>query len=145
MVELHERVNLLINNAGVALGGSVEQLSIDNIAWLFGIDFWGVVYGVKYFLPILLKQAEAHIVDLSSVFGLFAPPGQSAYAASKFAVRGFSDSLRQELATSSVVEANKARILIGRGAFLSDRIMRLAPVRGPALLQRMSIRMVGMR
>lgn len=102
VIEQHKQVSLLINNAGVALGGSVEQLSLDNIAWLFNINFWGTVYGVKYFLPVLQEQPESHIVNLSSVFGLFAPPGQSAYAASKFAVRGFSEALRQELATSTV-------------------------------------------
>jgi NAD(P)-dependent dehydrogenase (short-subunit alcohol dehydrogenase family) len=98
----HGRANLIINNAGVGMAGTAEELSIDDIEWLMGINFWGVVYGVKYFLPILREQPVAHIVNVSSVFGLVAPVGHSAYAASKFAVRGFTESLRHELAGSNV-------------------------------------------
>ncbi|QQS47965.1 MAG: SDR family NAD(P)-dependent oxidoreductase [Acidobacteriota bacterium] len=94
--------NLLINNAGVALAGTAEEISLDDIEWLMGINFWGVVYGVKYFLPELKRQNRAHIVNISSVFGLIAPPGQIAYVASKFAVRGFTETLRHELAGSNV-------------------------------------------
>ena len=93
----HGRVTLLINNAGVALFGTFEEMSLDDLRWLMGVNFWGVVYGVKYFLPILKKQPRAHIVNLSSVFGLVAPAGQSAYSTSKFAVRGFTEALRHEL------------------------------------------------
>jgi NAD(P)-dependent dehydrogenase (short-subunit alcohol dehydrogenase family) len=98
----HGRVTLLINNAGVALHGTFEELSLDDLRWLMGINFWGVVYGVTYFLPILKQQPRAHIVNLSSVFGMIAPPGQSAYAASKFAVRGFTEAVRHELGGTSV-------------------------------------------
>jgi len=98
----HSRVTLLINNAGVALVGTFEEISLDDLRWLMNINFWGVVYGVTYFLPILKQQPRAHIVNLSSVFGLVGPAGQSAYAASKFAVRGFSEVLRHELAGTSV-------------------------------------------
>jgi NAD(P)-dependent dehydrogenase (short-subunit alcohol dehydrogenase family) len=98
----HGRVELLVSNAGVALFGTVAELSLEDIAWLIGINFWGVVYGVKLFLPVLQQQPEAHIVNLSSVFGMIAPPGQAPYCASKFAVRGFSEALRHELAGSSV-------------------------------------------
>jgi short-subunit dehydrogenase len=98
----HGRVTLLINNAGVALIGTFEELSLDDLRWLMGINFWGVVYGVKYFLPVLRRQPRAHIVNLSSVFGIIAPVGQSAYSASKFAVRGFTESLRHELEGTSV-------------------------------------------
>jgi NAD(P)-dependent dehydrogenase (short-subunit alcohol dehydrogenase family) len=98
----HGRVTLLINNAGVALLGTFEEISLDDFRWLMDVNFWGVVYGVKYFLPILKRQPRAHIVNLSSVFGIVAPVGQSAYAASKFAVRGFTEALRHELAGSSV-------------------------------------------
>jgi short-subunit dehydrogenase len=96
------RVTLLINNAGVALVGTFEEISLDDLRWLMNINFWGVVYGVNYFLPILKQQPRAHIVNLSSVFGLIGPIGQSAYSASKFAVRGFSEVLRHELAGTSV-------------------------------------------
>jgi short-subunit dehydrogenase len=98
----HGRVTLLINNAGVALIGTFEEISLDDLRWLVGVNFWGVVYGVRYFLPILKQQPRAHIVNLSSVFGIIAPVGQSAYSASKFAVRGFTESLRHELEGTSV-------------------------------------------
>jgi len=98
----HRRVTLLINNAGVALIGAFEEVSLDDLRWLMGINFWGVVYGVTYFLPILKQQPRAHIVNLSSVFGIIGPVGQSAYAASKFAVRGFTEVLRHELEGTSV-------------------------------------------
>jgi NAD(P)-dependent dehydrogenase (short-subunit alcohol dehydrogenase family) len=97
------RASLLINNAGVALMGRFDEVSLEDMRWLIEINFWGVVYGCKFFLPLLERQPDAHIVNLSSVFGLIGPPGQTAYAASKFAVRGFSESLREELrATSSI-------------------------------------------
>jgi short-subunit dehydrogenase len=98
----HGRVTLLINNAGVALHGTFEEISLDDQRWLMGINFWGTVYGVTYFLPILKQQPRAHIVNLSSVFGIVAPAGQTAYAASKFAVRGFTEALRHELEGSTV-------------------------------------------
>ncbi len=98
----HRRVTLLINNAGVALHGTFEEISLDDLRWLMGINFWGTVYGVRYFLPILKKQTRAHIVNISSVFGLVAPAGQSAYSASKFAVRGFTEALRHELENTPV-------------------------------------------
>jgi short-subunit dehydrogenase len=98
----HGRVTLLINNAGVALHGTFEELSLDDLRWLMGINFWGVVYGVTYFLPILKKQPRAHIVNLSSVFGMIALAGQSAYSASKFAVRGFTEAVRHELEGTTV-------------------------------------------
>ncbi|OLB20877.1 MAG: acetoin dehydrogenase [Acidobacteria bacterium 13_2_20CM_2_57_6] len=93
----HGRVTLLINNAGVALEGTFEEISLDDFRWLMNINFWGTVYGVKYFLPLLKREQRAHIVNLSSVFGLIAPPGQPAYSTSKFAVRGFTECLRHEL------------------------------------------------
>jgi short-subunit dehydrogenase len=98
----HGGVDLLVNNAGVALNGNFEQLSAANFEWLMGINFWGVVRMTRAFLPALRLSSDAHIVNLSSVFGLIAPPGQTAYCASKFAVRGFSDALRNELAGSAV-------------------------------------------
>jgi short-subunit dehydrogenase len=102
VVAEHGGVGLLVNNAGVGLIGTVEQVSLDEIAWLLGINFWGVVHGVKLFLPVLRQQPEAHIVNVSSIFGMVAPAGQAAYAASKFAVRGFTEALRYELADTAV-------------------------------------------
>ena len=98
----HGRLTLLINNAGVALHGDFEEISLDDLRWLMDINFWGAVYGVKYFLPMLKREPRAHIVNLSSVFGLIAPAGQAAYSASKFAVRGFTEALRHELAPTNV-------------------------------------------
>ncbi|HEV1994286.1 MAG TPA: SDR family oxidoreductase [Candidatus Acidoferrum sp.] len=98
----HGRVTLLINNAGVSLHGDFEEISLDDFRWLMNINFWGTVYGVKYFLPALKHEKRAHIVNLSSVFGIIAPAGQCAYAASKFAVRGFTEALRHELEGSNV-------------------------------------------
>ncbi|HEY0735661.1 MAG TPA: SDR family NAD(P)-dependent oxidoreductase [Herpetosiphonaceae bacterium] len=98
----HPSVDVLINNAGVAIGGSFEQASEADFEWLFGINFWGVVRMTRAFLPLLKASDDARLVNLSSVFGLIAPPGQTAYAASKFAVRGFSEALRHELQGSRV-------------------------------------------
>ncbi|MDV2860681.1 SDR family NAD(P)-dependent oxidoreductase [Psychrobacter sp. CAM01] len=113
----HGKVNFIFNNAGVALYSTVEGSSISELEWVMDINFWGVVYGTKAFLPLIknsVKAAETnnsnhtnknarqfsehgHIVNISSLFGLTAQPSQSAYNASKFAVRGFTESLRQEL------------------------------------------------
>jgi butyryl-CoA dehydrogenase len=102
VVAEHGRVNLVINNAGVALGGTISELSYEDFEWLFGINFWGVVHGTKAFLPHLRAAGEGHIVNLSSVFGLIAVPGQGPYNAAKFAVRGFTECLRQELELEGV-------------------------------------------
>lgn len=102
VIENHGRVTHLVNNAGVGLIGTFDQLSIEDFEWLMGINFWGVVYGCKVFLPLLIDQDEAHIVNISSVFGIIAPEEQSAYCASKFAVRGLTESLRHELAGTNV-------------------------------------------
>jgi NAD(P)-dependent dehydrogenase (short-subunit alcohol dehydrogenase family) len=96
------RVSLLLNNAGVALYGVFEELSLEDFEWLFRINFWGVIHCCKFFLPLLHQQKEARIVNISSVFGLIAPPGQTAYGSSKYAIRGFSESLREELRGSGV-------------------------------------------
>jgi butyryl-CoA dehydrogenase len=93
----HGRVNLVVNNAGVALVADVEDMSYDDLEWLMNIDFWGVVHGTKAFLPHLRAAGEGHIVNVSSVFGLVSVPSQAAYNAAKFAVRGFTDALRMEL------------------------------------------------
>jgi NAD(P)-dependent dehydrogenase (short-subunit alcohol dehydrogenase family) len=97
------RASLLVNNAGVALMGTLAEVSLEDMEWLIGINFWGVVHGCKFFLPLLQHETDAHIVNLSSIFGLIGPPGQTAYAASKFAVRGFSESLREELRATGPV------------------------------------------
>jgi butyryl-CoA dehydrogenase len=93
----HGKVNLIINNAGVALGATIEAMSYEDFEWLMNINFWGVVYGTKAFLPHLKESGDGHVVNVSSVFGLVSVPSQAAYNAAKFAVRGFSDTLRMEL------------------------------------------------
>ena len=96
-VTAHPTLNILINNAGVALMGTFAEIDLSEMEWLININFWGVVRGTRAFLPHLSLQRQAHIVNLSSIFGIIAPPGQCSYAAAKFAVRGFSESLRHEL------------------------------------------------
>jgi NAD(P)-dependent dehydrogenase (short-subunit alcohol dehydrogenase family) len=98
----HPGVDVLVNNAGVAVGGTFEQIAEDDFEWLFEINFWGVVRMTRAFLPLLRASGDARVVNLSSVYGLVAPPQQAAYAASKFAVRGFSEALRHELEGSCV-------------------------------------------
>ena len=98
----HGRADLLINNAGVALAGDFEQIGLDDFEWLMAINFWGPVRMCKAFLPLLRQRPAAHIVNISSLFGLLAPPGQTAYCAAKFGVRGFSESLRHELEETEI-------------------------------------------
>ncbi len=92
------QVNLVVNNAGVALTAPVLDMSWDDLEWVMNIDFWGVVHGTKAFLPHLISSGDGHIVNMSSVFGLVGVPTQSAYNAAKFAVRGFTEALHQEMA-----------------------------------------------
>ena len=96
-VTAHPSLNIVINNAGVALLGTFTEVEEAQMEWLMNINFWGVVRSTRAFLPHLSRQRAAHVVNLSSIFGIVAPPGQTAYCASKFAVRGFSESLRHEL------------------------------------------------
>ena len=98
----HPGVDVLVNNAGVAVGGTFEQVSETDFEWLFEINFWGVVRMTRAFLPLLHASGDARIVNLSSIYGVVAPPEQTAYSASKFAVRGFSEALRHELEGSGI-------------------------------------------
>jgi short-subunit dehydrogenase len=96
----HGRVTALVNNAGVALGGMFGDVDADDFDWLININFGATVRLTRAFLPVLAREDAAQLVNVSSIFGIIAPPGQTAYAASKFAVRGFSESLRHELEMS---------------------------------------------
>jgi NAD(P)-dependent dehydrogenase (short-subunit alcohol dehydrogenase family) len=144
VVAEHGGVNLIINNAGVALGATVESMSYEDFEWLMNINFWGVVYGTKAFLPYLKLAGEGHIVNLSSVFGLISVPSQSAYNAAKFAVRGFTDTLRMELeiegANVSVTTVHPGGIKtnIARNARMDPSIRDLAgdPERAAAEFER---------
>jgi NADP-dependent 3-hydroxy acid dehydrogenase YdfG len=95
-------VDVIVNNAGVSLSQTIANMRDEDFFWLMNINFWGVVHGTRAFLPQLMSRPEAHVVNLSSVFGLIAVPTQAAYNASKFAVRGFTEALRQELASTNV-------------------------------------------
>ncbi len=97
VVRDHGKVNLIFNNAGVALGALLESVKPSDFEWIMGINFWGVVWGTQAFLPHLKKSGEGHIINTSSLFGLLSLPTQGTYNSSKFAVRGFTESLRQEL------------------------------------------------
>lgn len=97
VLAVHGRADLLFNNAGVAIGGTFEQVAEEDFDWLMEINFFGVVRMTRAFLPLLRSSGQARIVNVSSIFGIIAPPGQTAYSASKFAVRAFSESLRREL------------------------------------------------
>ncbi len=98
----HDRVTVLVNNAGVALAGDFADVALTDFEWLFDINFWAPVRLTKAFMYALTREKAAHIVNISSLFGIIAPPGQAAYCAAKFALRGFSESLRHELEGSPV-------------------------------------------
>ena len=91
------RVNVVVNNAGVALHGNFEEVTYDDFEWVMDVDFWGVVHGSKEFLPYLIESGDGHLVNISSLFGLLGMPGQTAYNSAKFAVRGLTEALRQEM------------------------------------------------
>ena len=128
----HPGLNIIVNNAGVALMGDHDEVELADMQWLMNINFWGVVYGTKAFLPHLEAAGEGHIVNLSSVFGLISVPSQSAYNAAKFAVRGFTDALRMELeiagspVSCTTIHPGGIKTNIARNARVSDDMMDLA-------------------
>lgn len=132
VVDEHGKVNLIVNNAGVALGADVDCMSYDDLEWLMSINFWGVVHGTKAFLPHLTAAGEGHIVNLSSVFGLVSIPSQSAYNAAKFGVRGFTDALRMELdlarcgVSCTTIHPGGIKTNIARNARMDDGVVALA-------------------
>ncbi|WP_436793421.1 SDR family NAD(P)-dependent oxidoreductase [Actinospongicola halichondriae] len=124
----HGKVNLIVNNAGVALGATVDGMSYDDFDWLMGINLQGVVAGTKAFLPHLKAAGEGHVVNISSVFGLMGIPSQSAYNAAKFAVRGFTEALRVELdiekcgVSATTVHPGGIKTNIAKNARMDDSI-----------------------
>jgi butyryl-CoA dehydrogenase len=128
----HGKVNLIFNNAGVALGATIEAMSYEDFEWLMNINFWGVVHGTKAFLPHLKAAGEGHVVNLSSVFGLISIPSQSAYNAAKFGVRGFTDALRIELevdqcgVSSTTVHPGGIKTNIARNARMDASVTDVA-------------------
>jgi short-subunit dehydrogenase len=137
----HGRANVVINNAGVALVGTFEQASLADFEWLMNINFWGAVRLTHGFLPLLRREKSAQVVLLSSVFGIIGPPGQTAYAASKFALRGFGEALRHELAGTQVgvtlVHPGGIDTNIARSARVGEKMDAGAAQAGVALFQKM--------
>ncbi len=134
VVNDHGKVNVIFNNAGVALSGTVAALNVEDYQWIMGINFWGTLYGVKAFLPYLEASGEGHIVNISSIFGLTAQPLMSGYNASKYAVRGLSESLRQdlELTNSKVsmtcVHPGGIKTNIAKSTRMSDSVQQVLGV-----------------
>lgn len=130
-VREHGKVNLIFNNAGVALGAAVDGMKSDDFRWIMDINFWGVVHGTQAFLPHLKASGEGHVVNISSIFGIIGVPSQSAYNASKFAVRGFTEALRQELdiencgVSSTCVHPGGIKTNIARDARFDDNMKAL--------------------
>ena len=128
----HGQVNLVFNNAGVALGATVEGARYEDLHWLIDINFWGVVHGTKAFLPHLKASGAGHVVNISSVFGLLGIPSQSAYNAAKFAVRGFTDALRMELeidpcgVSATTVHPGGIKTNIAKNARMDDSVTAMA-------------------
>jgi short-subunit dehydrogenase len=137
----HGRISVLINNAGVALVGTFEQASLADFEWLMNINFWGAVRLTHACLPYLRREDAAGIVLVSSVFGLIGPPGQTAYAAAKFALRGFGESLRHELEETGigvmVVHPGGIDTNIARAARVGRNMDAKAAQAGVALFQKM--------
>ncbi len=96
------RADIVVNNAGVNVYGAFEETSLEDMRWILGINYWGVVHGCKSFLPLLRRSDRGHIVNISSMAGMIGIPNQTSYSAGKFAVRGFSAGLRAELAASGI-------------------------------------------
>lgn len=127
----HGKVNLIFNNAGIAMSNTVEGHSINDYERMMAVNFWGVIYGTKAFLPYLKQSGEGHIINTSSIFGLTSQPTQSAYNASKFAVRGFTESLRQELdlencgVSATCVHPGGIKTNIAHTAEMSENVAKL--------------------
>lgn len=149
------RVNVLINNAGVSLSGELIDLDYEDLEWIVGVNFWGVVNGTKEFLPHLIASGDGHLVNLSSLFGLLSVPGQSAYNATKYAVRGLTEAVREEMLVAghpvgvTSVHPGGIRTAIARNSRVSkgedqraladlfdQKLARLSPERAAAIILR---------
>lgn len=147
------RVNLVVNNAGVSLTGDLVDLSYDDMDWIMGINFWGVTHGTKEFLPHLIASGEGHLVNISSLFGLVSMPGQSMYNAAKYAVRGLSEAVREEMLVAghpvgvTVVHPGGIKTGIARNGrysahenggetarFFDEKLARMTPERAAAVI-----------
>jgi short-subunit dehydrogenase len=136
----HPDTTLLVNNAGVALGGSFEQVSEEEFDWLLAINFRAVITLTRALLPVLRANPGSHLVNMSSLFGLYAPAGQVAYATSKFAVRGFTEALRAELAGAvgvTVVHPGGIRTRIAENARIAAAVTAAEREAGKATFARL--------
>jgi NADP-dependent 3-hydroxy acid dehydrogenase YdfG len=149
------RVNVVVNNAGVALAGDFVDLEMKDIDWIIGINFWGVVHGSKFFLPHLIESGDGHLVNISSLFGLVSMPGQSMYNASKYAVRGMTEAIREEMLIAghqvgvTAVHPGGIKTAIARNARVSEhedknataklfdeKLARMTPEKAAAIIVR---------
>ncbi len=154
VAEQFGRVNMVFNNAGIAFTGTIEEMSFKDVEKVMDVDFWGVVNGTKAFLPHLIASGDGHVINISSVFGLFSVPTQGAYNAAKFAVRGFTEALRQEMLTTkrpvkvTCVHPGGIRTNIARNADQSagrdhdelskefDKLARMSPEKAATIILR---------
>ncbi|MFT4289007.1 SDR family NAD(P)-dependent oxidoreductase [Nocardioides sp.] len=155
VIEHFGGVNVVVNNAGVALSGRVADLEWQDIDWIIGIDWWGVVHGTKLFLPAIIESGDGHVVNISSLFGLLAMPDQAFYNAAKFAVRGFTEALREEMlidghpvGVTSVhpggiktAVARSARVSsrddqVATAKFFDEKLARMSPERAAEIIVR---------
>ena len=147
VVDSHGQVHLIINNAGVALSAPAETTPLTDFRWVMDINFWGVVYGTQAFLPYLRASGRDHVVNISSLFGLIGVPTQAAYCAAKFAVRGFTESLRMELdierdgVSATCVHPGGVATAIARSGKVAVDVEKLTG-KTPERMRRMSERMI---
>jgi NADP-dependent 3-hydroxy acid dehydrogenase YdfG len=153
IAEQFGRVNVVVNNAGVALAGDLTDLEYPDMEWIMGINFWGVVHGTKEFLPHLIASGDGHLVNISSLFGLVSMPGQSMYNAAKYAVRGMSEAVREEMLVAghpvgvTVVHPGGIKTAIARNArystqedgaksaqFFDEKLAKMTPERAAEII-----------
>jgi NADP-dependent 3-hydroxy acid dehydrogenase YdfG len=153
VAEQFGRVNVVVNNAGVALAGDLTDLEYPDMEWIMGINFWGVVHGTKEFLPHLIASGDGHLVNISSLFGLVSMPGQSMYNAAKYAVRGMSEAVREEMLVAghpvgvTVVHPGGIKTAIARNArysaqedgaksarFFDEKLAKMTPERAAEII-----------
>jgi NAD(P)-dependent dehydrogenase (short-subunit alcohol dehydrogenase family) len=135
----HGGVDIVINNAGVALGDFLETVPLEDFEWLMGINFWGVVYGTMAFLPILRKQLEGHIVNISSINGILPNPNNGPYCAAKYAVKGYTETLAQEMHGTNIsvscVHPGGIKTNIARNARFNRAMYSLSREKGVRLYE----------
>ena len=141
VVDEHGKVNVIVNNAGVAVAANIDTVSYEDFEWLMGINFWGVVHGTKAFLPHLKASRDGHVVNISSVFGLISVPSQGTYNSAKFAVRGFTDALRMELdmancgVSATTIHPGGIKTNIARNARMDDSVAAIAGSKDEAVAE----------